>query len=296
MQQTMRTANQWSSDHPYQAKSVQELPAALRQAALAALPTGETPNRIFILPEHVLSQNPSGLGGMKRLPDQALLFTEHGLLHVQLSKPGSETVQTCYLRGATLDYAQISLVLLYGRLELVESGGEKRLLVEYNAVIHELLQPALQDFLRLAWAPTQPGPDEDEGRTQRLLGELTQQAYKFGNGLRLYALPAGESLHGCVLQPRRTRRYLGMFERASLAGSLFALTDHELVLIQEGLRGAGVHGYYFSHCPRQNVSSVEAAEGSLRVQMKTGEIKMRMEEAKARECMEVWEKTRDQDR
>ena len=165
--------------------------------------------------------------------------------------------------------------------------------MEYNAVIHELLQPALQDFLRLAWAPTLPA-ETDEGRTQRLLGELTGQSYKFGNGLRLYALPAGESLHGFVFQPRRTRRTMGMFERAVLAGCLFALTDHELVLIQEGLRGAGVHGYYFSHCPRQNVRGVEVVEGGVRVRMQTGEVRVRMEEEQAKQCVQVWEGSRGQ--
>ena len=244
------------TDHPYQAKDLTDLPADLRQLADPSLGPTEPVNSIFVVPSQVFPGH--WWSGPRYLPEQALLFTSQGVLHVQgMAAPG-RAGQATYVHGDELVYVHLSLVLLYGRLELagLVNGTLSRVIVEYNTVGHDLLRPALYQLLRMTWKQDQ-AQDNDE-HTGILLDQLEEQSLKFRNGLRYYALQSDERLLGFVLQPRITQRYWRLFRRLIAPAALLALTDHQLIVIEENRTTSAAYGWIFTFCPRTCVAGIEA--------------------------------------
>ena len=210
-----------------------------------------------MIPGQMLAEKLGGFGGMHWVPEQALVFTEQGVLHVQAGKTGAEQGTVNYLMGSSLLYGRVSLVILYGRMELcgVVDGGLKQIVVEYNSVSHELMQPAFLTFLRLAWPAAQ---FHEANNYQNLLkGSLQDQSYKFRSGLEKHCLQADEYVQGFVFQPRLVKRYLRFIHRLIAPASLMTLTDRQLILIEEGMTSATSYGYFFTWCPLQNVARIE---------------------------------------
>ena len=243
-------------EHPYRAKGITDLPSDLQQLAGHSLGPNEQIGSIFVVPPQTFPGN--WWGGPRYVPEQALLFTAEGVLHVQGAASPGQAGQATYLRGDELVYVHLSLLLLYGRLELagLVNGALSRVIVEYNTVGHDFLQPALHRFLRLAWAQAQA--QENQDHTDILLSGLDEQSFKFGNGLRYYALQSDERLLGFVFQPRITQRYLHLFRRLIAPTTLLALTDRDLVIIEENRTTSAAYGWIFTFCPRACVAGIEA--------------------------------------
>jgi len=243
-------------EHPYQAKNLTDLPVELRQLAERSLGLDGQVDLIFVVPPQVFPG--SSWGGPRYVPEQALLFTPLGVLHVQSTAAPRQAGQATYLHGAELVYARLSLLLLYGRLELagLVNGVLSRVIVEYNTVGHDLLQPGLLRFLRLAWGPAQA--QENDNDTETLLCRLGGRSFKFMNGLRYYALQPDEHLLGYVFQPRIVRRYWRVFHRQIAPMTLLALTENTLIVIEEEQIGRAPLGWHFTFCPRICVSGIEA--------------------------------------
>jgi hypothetical protein len=243
--------------HPYPVEKIAELPDSLQRAILGSpWAAEEQVTSIFFVPPQTFY---GGRTGPRDVPEQALLFTSQGVLHVQASTSG-EPARTAYLRGADLVYVHLSLLLLYGRLELVgeADGSLARVVVEYNTVGHDFLQPALHQLLRMAWE--QPYGSLDEDPTVALLGQLEKQSLKFRNGLRHYGLQAGERLMGFVFQPGITRRYWGFFHRQVMPAALLALTNRQVIIVEEERKKQAQHayGWLLTYCPRACVAGFEA--------------------------------------
>ena len=146
------------TDHPYRAETLNDLPDGLRPLAEQSVIPGDPIETIFVVPERYLSQHWGEPGGMRRVPEQALLFTARGALHVQGENLPGQPAQATYLPGCDLLYAHLSLVLLYGRLELcgIANDALAHIVVEYNTIRHDLVQPGLQRLLRQAWGRRPP--------------------------------------------------------------------------------------------------------------------------------------------
>lgn len=86
------------------------------------------------------------------------------------------------------------------------------IVVEYNTVGYDLLQPALQRFLRLAWGTSDHSLEPGEDRTDVLVQGLGQQSFKFRSGLQIYSLQTGELVSGFVFQLRIIQRIFGIFQ------------------------------------------------------------------------------------
>lgn len=282
-------------EYPYQVRDLANLPDGLRQLAEQALPLAERAETIFVIPGQMLAKKFGGMGGMHWVPEQALLFTAQGVVHVQAGKSPDEIGHATYLPGASLLYARVSLVILYGRMELC-GGSENltRIVVEYNSVSHELMQPAFLNFLRLAWKPAQ---FREENNYQNLLkGKLNEQSYKFSSGLEKYCLQADEYLHGFVFQPRVYKHYFRVFHRLTAPASLLALTDRQLILIEEGMTSATSYGYFFTYCPRANVLNVDTKPSDkldeVHVQLgkdaMRADFKVTQEKNNALACQDLW--------
>jgi hypothetical protein len=244
------------AEHPYRAKTLKELPDRLRALAEKTLLPDDPAEKIFVIPEQMLSKKIGGVGRMHWVPEQSLLFTQRGVIHVQAGKSGDEIGQANYLAGSSLLYAQMSLILLYGRMEICAAvnGEMSRIVVEYNAVSHEMLEPSLHKLIRLAWDQAQDQNANDY--INLLLGKLEEQSLKFRNGLANHALQPNEKLLGYVFQPRVYMRYFRIMRRLIAPASLIALTDKQLIIIEDGMTGASSYGYLFTYCPRANLVDV----------------------------------------
>jgi hypothetical protein len=285
-------------EYPYQVRDLTNLPDGLRQLAEGVLPLDDPAETIFVIPGQMLSKKFGGFGGVHWVPEQALLFTAQGVIHVQAGKSAGEVGQANYLPGASLLYARMSLVILYARMELCGGINDNmiRIVVEYNSVSHELMQPAFLNFLRLTWKLAQV--QEANNYQNLLMGRLEEQSYKFSSGLEKHCLQAGEYLQGFVFQPRIFKHYLRIFHRLIAPASLLALTDRQLILIEEGMTSATSYGYFFTFCPRANVVNVDTKPNDklqeVRVQLRkdamNADFQVAQEMDNAFACQDLWAK------
>lgn len=225
-----------------------DLPEHFQRAVQRSLKPDEQVNSILMFPPQPFIKS----GGV---PQQALLSTSQGLLHIQEDQPPIAT----YLPGRALLYARHSLLLLYGCLELVGelNGNLIRMVVEYNTVGQPLLDTALRNFLRFTynWYDTEKTYDS---QSKSLLEKLGVQSFKFMNGLQFYALQPGEKLLGVVFQPRITQPVLHFFRRAIAPASLLALTDQTVILIEEDKARGAAYGWLITLCPRRYIVEIES--------------------------------------
>lgn len=247
-----------SSTFPYQVERVADLPESLVPPASAALPNGTTPDFIFVAPANVYLK---GLFGMRLVPEQALLFTQDGVLHVQAAATARSAPAATYYRANGLLYLQSGLPLLYGRIELagLVDGTLARAVVEYNTVGWKLVQPSIQRLTRLATGDdwTSARPEANPAHVETMVRSLP---YKFANGVRIYAVQKGEVLQGVAFQPDIWIRHLGIFRRQLTPPTALALTDHCVVLVEEESamsRKSAAYGWVFTYIPRTAVIEMQ---------------------------------------
>ena len=284
--------------YPYQVDRVSDLPEKLRHLAEPVLPLAGSVETIFVIPGQMQSKKFGGFGGMHWVPEQALLFSTQGVVYVQAGKSADEVGQANYLPADNLLYARVSLVILYSRMEMcgIVDDKMKRIVVEYNSVKHELMQPAFFKFIRLAWAqPQAPGANDNQ---RLLMDRLKEQSFKFKSGLEKHCLQNDEFLQGFVFQPRLVKDYVHLFHRLIAPASLVALTDRQLILIEEGVSGATSYGYFFTYCPQANVIKVDTKPDDqlydvhvqLRKNATDADFWVKQEREKALACQDLWSK------
>jgi hypothetical protein len=282
--------------HPYLAASLADLPEELRQAVQEASWPTEDISSIFVVPPQSFFK---GWFSWRYVPEQALLFMPDGVLHVQGPAEPGQAAQATYLRAVSLLYTQLSLLLLYGRLELAGrvNGVLCRVVVEFNTVGWHLLQPSVHRLLCLAWI--QPGNDKPlaESSATAVLAELDQLPLKFSNGLRLDALQPGECLLGFVFQPAIWVLRWGFLRRQVSATTLLALTDQQVIIVEEEKNGQrATYGYIYTFMPRAAITHIEAQPGEcwreLLIQLEQGAVtverRVTLEPETAANWQELW--------
>ncbi len=232
---------------PYVVDILTDLPEGFQRAIQSCLPAEESIHSILMLPPQPFMKR----GGV---PRQVLLSTTHGILHVRDGKP----LTANYLRAESLLYVYHKLILLYGSLEVGgEVNGELvRIIAEYNTVGQYLLDDVLRRFIQKSYDTADPDAYIRE-QNNTILNELGKESFKFMNGLRLYALQPGERLLGYAFQPRIKEPVLHFFNRPIAPNSLFAVTDHAVVLIEEDKAHGASYGWIITLCPRNVVLTVE---------------------------------------
>jgi hypothetical protein len=246
--------------HPYLVDDLAELPTSLHIAAQQALEPGEQPLRIVVVPAQSFFKN---WFGRRYVPPQALLFTAQGLLHVQEAVTPDKPAQITYLKAADLLFVQLRLLLLYGRLEVAGqvSGALAKVMVEFNTVGVHLLLPGLRQLLSLAWGQTELTIPA-ERQTDRQLPEFENLPLKFKNGLRIYGLQPGECLLEVLFQPGLWRQYGPVWQRQISANTLLALTDHEVIIVEEERTGhKNAYGWIVTFCPLACLKEFETTPG-----------------------------------
>lgn len=214
----------------------EELPPSWQAAVALAHPDPLMSPWILYIPSHTLTLRRG------RVPAQALLFTDAGLIHVQ----GEPQATARLVRADEVLCVRHTMVLLYGRLDM-DLRGQPSLHIEYNTVGERHLHQPLQRFLdAVLGVPVASGRD---ARTQALLQELEARSYAFKNGLALYALLPDESLAGYVWQPR----VAGLLGRVRLPATLLALTPRAVLHLSEARIKGAAYGWAIGFYPRAHL-------------------------------------------
>lgn len=235
---------------PYSVESVGDLPRSLQQAASHVLELTDRPLSIFVIPATTRLKN---WYGWERAPEQALLFTDDGVAHLQAISP--EDARSVYLKAADLRSTCLSLKLMNGRLELVDDCLS-RVVVEFNAGGFELLQPGLQ-ILLLSSCKGSSIPPSPIPLAETILEDIEKISYKYRNGLALYGLLPGEQLLGFVYQPAIWKKRWGLFSSKVTDATLLATTDKQLIVVEQRSNSRfPAYGWIFTFCPRTFIRTI----------------------------------------
>jgi hypothetical protein len=192
--------------------------------------------------------------------EQALLFFAGGILHIQAPTPTHRVARIIRLRAADLLYVRLSLQLMYGRLELVDDCLS-RAVVEFNAAGFDILQRSVQDLLGSS-CPGNSIFTRDPPSAKTVLSELGKLSFKFKNGLVLYGLLPEEHLLGFVFQPGLRGRRWHLFPSRISEPTLLALTDKQLIIVEEQSRSRfPAYGWIFTFCPRRVIEKIGVTSG-----------------------------------
>jgi hypothetical protein len=194
--------------------------------------------------------------GWQYVPKQALLFTPTDVTHLMASIWPEEEPQVTHLQGYDLMVVKVTLILLYGFLEIVAKGDSSptRLGVEFNTVAWHSVSRPLRQLLKA----TQVTPDVEAEKS--ISSPAVQQALealpvKFSNGARIYGLLPGEALEALVFQPGTRERWLLLLRRNLTANTLLLLSSNYMVVIQDDLKVP--HGWIITYLPRCNITGMQ---------------------------------------
>jgi hypothetical protein len=253
--------------HPWTLRNVSDLPAELQSRAVVSLAASEAIQTIIAFPPQIQR-------GWHYVPKQALLFTPLDVIHVRASIWPDREPQVTHLRGSGLMYMQVTLLLLYGRLEIVAQGhtAPTRLDVEFNTVAWYRLSPPLRRLL-LATRGTPGAPGGEITYAPGVRQAFEGLPLKFSNGVKIYGLLPGEELEELVFQPGTWKRWLLVFRRPVSANTLLSLTSNYVTVIQEELDVE--LGWIISYIPRSSIAGMQSQPrgqwSELTVQLKRGD-------------------------
>ena len=230
-------------------KNVSELPAEFQTPAVLELADREVVQRTILFPPQVR-------GGVSYIPKQALLFTQTGALHLMSSIWPDQEPQVTYVHASDLMYMDITLILLYGFLDILAQGpgSPTRLGLQFNTVAWCLLAKPLRKLLQPEISAPELWEDEPQfspGIQQSLEG----LPVKFGNGTKIYGLLPGEQLEELVFQPETWKPWLHFFRRPLTPNTLLLLTSHYVVVIREGLNIP--QGWILTYSPRECITDMK---------------------------------------
>lgn len=244
------------ASHPYTVRSISDLPEELQDQAGKYLPAGEQVPDLFIIPRAI---HPSQYHSPRFQPEQALLFTNHGVLSIQESDLNGNIPNPIYIRAESLISMQVSLILLYGRLEIIgaNNGSSERIVAEYNTVAHELLQPALHHFLSSS-AQRIENKIYDPFLEKIAWLAVSDLHMKYANGLSLHAMSKDEQLLHIAFQPAIRKTVFPGLKRRIAFPVLFALTNHHLIVLgEEQAKGHTDYGWIITYCPLSVIDRIE---------------------------------------
>jgi hypothetical protein len=234
--------------HPSVLKYVSELPAELQSPAVTTLVTSKDFQTIIAFPPQIHR-------GWHYVPKQALLFTPTEVIHLLASIWPNQIPQITCINVCSLLYMRITLILLYGLLEIVAQGNDlpTRLSMEFNTVIWYRLSQPLWQMLHSIKAT----PSTTVGRTaypQIMQDALKKLPLKFSNGVKIFGLLPGDELEELVFQSAPRKRWQFLIRRPDFSNTLLLLTNNFIVVIQEDPDVR--QGWIISYLPRINIAGI----------------------------------------
>ncbi len=288
-----------SEFHPYMAETLDELPESLRDAAQAALPVDDSFVRALVVPAEYRSR---GEEESRPVPEQALIYTRDGVLHVLAAPEDAATPESTYLKPESLLLLRSSHILLHGRLKLLGTaqGQLTHLELEFNAIGWRLMDVEWRDLV--AKAVGLPQPQQEQAAeivgTQAVLEAVPS---KFAEGLRKYGLYTGETLLGTVYQRGVWTQSLSFFNQQLTPNTLLALTNASVLILAEDLalvRKSDQYGLIVTRIPRQVVAAMQSVTKDSLQNITfflsrggvTAERELLLEAGAARQWLELWSK------
>jgi hypothetical protein len=234
--------------YPSMFRNISDLPAELKSPGVTAVVAGLTLQSIIIFPPQIQR-------GWHYVPRQALVFSTTDVIHILGSIwPEQEPQVTC-VKCSGLMLVRVTLILLYGSLEIVARGSPAptQINLEFNRIAWDCISGPLRQVLCALRAEPgmTPEPAPYSAATQKVFEKLP---LKFSNGVKIYGLLPGEELEELVFQPGTWKRWLHLLKRPFLANTLLLLTSSYLVVIQEDLEDT--YGWIITYIPRKGIARI----------------------------------------
>ena len=253
--------------HALVLSNLSELPAELQPPAVSELTTRDPIQTIIAFPPQIQR-------GWHYVPKQALLFTATGVTHLLASIWPDQEPQVTFLKGSGLMYVKVTLLLLYGFLEIVAQGADSpiRLGMEFNTVAWYCLSSPLRQLLQATKTVSCLLVDK-ACHSSTAKSSIEKLPLKFSNGVKSYGLLPGEELEEFVFQAGTWKRWLYFFRQPVSADTLLLLTTNYMVVIQEELHVK--QGWILSYIPRDCITGIQIQPcgewNELSVQLKRGD-------------------------
>ncbi len=241
------------STRPFFLNTIDQLPESLLELVNSYLPSDQVVQGIFVVPPETYSR-----GFRPHLnPLQALIFTHLGILHITASFKRGQPGDGVWISADEIMMIKLSLILLYGKLEIfaVQNGQVASIEVEYNTVAHDLLAPVLRGLIKKTW---QKNPAKfRQSAEDATFSDFVNISFSFYNGLNNEAIQPGERVRGYVYQPEIREPWLKIFHRKIYPQIVLALTDQQLILLQQDLKFQTHHEWIFTFIPLYRIASIE---------------------------------------
>jgi hypothetical protein len=245
--------------------NISDLPAELQSPALTNLVGSKDLETSFAFPAQIHH-------GWKYVPKQALLFTSAYVIHLLASIWPDQPPQITSINRSELLYIKVSLLLLYGLLEIVTQDQDTltQISIEFNTVAWYRISQPLERFLQSTQAT--PGmPVEYNTFSASIQQDIKKLPFKFSNGVYLYGQLPDDELEELVFQPAIYKRWLILSRRPLISNTLLILTTNYLIAIQEDPHVK--LGWLITYIPRSNIIRIQNQPCSLwneiTVQLKT---------------------------
>lgn len=248
-----------SEFHPYLVGHLGALPESLRGGVETAMPPGARFVSALVVPAEYRSKD---LEESQIVPEQALVYTDYGVLHVQAGADGEPALSTTFIQPETLLSMRSSHLVLYGRLELLGAaeGKPAKIDMEFNAIGWNMMDAPWRELVGKAIGL--PVPASKAAAIAALEGLPEDIPSKFVEGLRRYGLYTGESLLGVVFQPGVwSSEPLALFDHQLAPNTLLALTNASVLLLEEEtalVRKSEQYGLIITRLPRQAIRALQS--------------------------------------
>ncbi len=249
-----------SEFHPYLIATVDELPAELRPLVEAALPPDAVLASGLVVPANYRAKAPDE--APETIPAQALIFTGHGMWHVQQAAEGQPAPAPIFIDPANIRWIRSSHLLLYGRLEIASATRREPTLldIEFNAVGWRQKDQNWRNLVAETVGRPAAAPDAATATTPRDAAILQDAPEKFVDGLHRYGLYTGETLRGAAFHPAVWKQHLLAFDEQLAPDTLITLTDASVLILTEEkalVRRSNDLGLLITRIPRQAIAGVQ---------------------------------------
>ncbi|MFC2144870.1 hypothetical protein ACFLQQ_00930 [Actinomycetota bacterium] len=205
--------------------------------------------------------------GRRFVPWQALLFNKKEIVYVMDSLILDKRGTAKKMSAENLIYLKLKLCLLYGKLDIVCSNGKdaNQIEVEYNTTAHRILKPNLERFLKASWYEK-----KELANNEDIHNKLKKIPIKYRNGVYIYVLQKGEVLLDLIYIPRLVRK-IGFIKINLSSDILFAITDRQLVILEDDISSINSYTWLLTYIPINNINNI-----SFRKQNRITEITLRI--------------------
>ncbi len=232
--------------HPSLLHNVSGLPVELQSPAVTNLVSAKALETIIAFPAQIQH-------GWKFVPKQALLFTTTEVIHLLASIWPDQEPQITSVNGRDLMYMRVSLLLLYGFLEIVAQGADMptQINIEFNTVAWYRISQPLEKIL-LASKGTPCKQFENIIISANIRQDIKKLPFKFSNSVYMYGQLPGEELEELVFQPAINKRWLILGRRPLISNTVLLLTTNFMMVIQEDPHVK--LGWIITYIPRSNIT------------------------------------------